>query len=493
MELRELWSALRAGWWIAAVGLVVGGVAALGMSLLVTPQYTTHTQLFISSTAPSSEAFQAAQFSVKRAASYTPLLTGQELAGRVVQRLKLNMTPSAVADEITATSVTDTVLLDVSVTDVSPQRAVRIAETLGTEFAGMVSELEAPQAGAPSAVSVRITQGPQLPAVPSSPMIPRNIGFGLLGGLLVGCAVAVIRGRLDTSVRTVDDACALTGAPPLGVIPWDKTVAKRHVFDWNRSAETAEAYRHLCTNLQLLDGGAPPRTIMISSAIASEGRTTTAINLALALVEVDRKVTIVEADLRRPQVAGYLEVAGGVGLANILGGSADLSDALQPYGDGRLSVLAAGPPPRNPSELLATGQMSTVLAKLQADNDFVLLIAPPLLPVADAGRLAVLSDGVLLCVGYGESSGAQVKAAARKIRGAGARILGVVLGAVPVRAAGRGDATYTYYGAGVYGSATPQGRDVAVLRPGVPASSSSADGPDGSAGDREPAGREFDR
>jgi receptor protein-tyrosine kinase len=441
MELRELWSALRAGWWVAVIGLLVGGVAALGVSLIMTPLYTAQTQLFISTTTSSSEVFQGSQFSEKRAASYAELLSGAELAGRVALRLQLPMTPQELTKEITATPVTGTVLIDVAVTDASPQRAVQIAEAYGAEFATMVSDLETPAVGALSPVRVNVTDAPEVPRSASFPDIPRNIAFGLLVGLLVGCAVVIVRSRLDDCVKDAEEVSDLAGAPLIGVIPRDKALATEHVIEGNAFTDAAEAFRHLCANVQLLDGGAPPRVIMVSSPIASEGRTTTAINLALALVEVDRKVAIIEADLRRPQVARFLGVGGGVGLSSVLRGSADLSDARQRYGEGGLTVVPAGPIPPNPSELIASSEMTTLLDKLRAENDFVLVLAPALLPVADASRLAVLTDGVLLCARYGGSSRDQLRSAARKVRGVGGRTLGVVLNLVPHRVAVQGDVT----------------------------------------------------
>ena len=118
---------------------------------------------------------------------------------------------------------------------------------------------------------------------------------------------------------------------------------------------------------------------MVSSALPSEGKTTAVVNLGLALADAGRRVTIVEADLRKPKVTRYLGMVGGVGLTNILAGTADLEEVVQRYGTGELSVIAAGPTPPNPGELLASSHMFSLLDKLRAANDFVLVDAPPLL------------------------------------------------------------------------------------------------------------------
>jgi receptor protein-tyrosine kinase len=145
-------------------------------------------------------------------------------------------------------------------------------------------------------------------------------------------------------------------------------------------------------------------------------------------------VTIVEADLRKPKVTRYLGMVGGVGLTNILAGTADLDEVIQRYGSEELSVIAAGPTPPNPGELLASSHMFALLDKLRAENDFVLVDAPPLLPVADSTGLAVFMDGVLLSVRYGSTRKEQLQQAAATLERVGAKTLGVILNIVPPKA-----------------------------------------------------------
>ena len=183
---------------------------------------------------------------------------------------------------------------------------------------------------------------------------------------------------------------------------------------------------------------------MITSALPAEGKTTAVINLALALVAAGRKVTIVEADLRKPMVTRCLGMVGGAGLTNILSGAAEVDDVIQGYGRGGLHVIAAGPMPPNPGELLSSSQMVSLIEKLRAANDFVLVDAPPLLPVADSSGLSVIMDGVLLSVRYGRTTKEQLRQAATTLRRVGARTLGVVLNMVPPRAEAASALGYGY-------------------------------------------------
>jgi receptor protein-tyrosine kinase len=173
---------------------------------------------------------------------------------------------------------------------------------------------------------------------------------------------------------------------------------------------------------------------MVSSAVPSEGKTTVVVNLALALVDAGRKVTIIEADLRKPKVSRYLGMVGGVGLTNVLAGTAEVDEVIQTYGPDGLSVIAAGPTPPNPGELLASSHMFTLVDKLRGQNDFVLVDAPPLLPVADSSGLAVMMDGVLLSVRYGSTTKDQLRQAAATLDRVGAKTLGVILNIVPPNA-----------------------------------------------------------
>src|SRR4051794_38647002 len=133
-------NALRVAWWLPVVGLVVGAGTALSLSLLATPLYSAHTQLFVSTTdsRSTSEVFQGSQFSQQRVASYAQLLGGEELAKRVIASQRLDLTPQQLAQMVSATAVPDTVLLDVTVTDVDPARAQRIATAVGSEFTKLV-------------------------------------------------------------------------------------------------------------------------------------------------------------------------------------------------------------------------------------------------------------------------------------------------------------------------------------------------------------------
>jgi len=449
VDLRDAIAAARAGWFLPLIGLLFGAALAAAMSLLVTPQYTASSQLFVSTTDGTSTqaAYQGSQFSEGRVQSYVQLLTSEQLAERVIASMGLSMTPHELQDQVVATAVPDTVVLSVEVTNPSPERARDLVAAIDSQFTAIVTELETPTTNSTVTVpgsattqassvpvKVAVIDAPDVATAPSSPQLYFNIAVGAVVGLVIGFLGAYLRVRLDQSVRDPELAAALTGAPVMGLITRDPVLEKQHVLEPNSQLPIAEGFRQLRTNLQFVDVDHPPKVILVTSAVAGEGKTTMALNLAVTLAEGGDRVTLVEADLRRPRITRYLGLVGGAGLTNVLVGNADLEDMLQPVGDSALTVIAAGPTPPNPSQLLASAQMQALITELRATSDFVIIDAPPLLPVSDASGAAVLVDGVLLSVHYGVTRRDQLEQAAATLDRVGAKMLGIVLNLVPVRA-----------------------------------------------------------
>ena len=258
--------------------------------------------------------------------------------------------------------------------------------------------------------------------------------------------LAVLRDSLDTSIKRVEDLQKITGAGTLGMIAFDHDAQKSPlVTAIDPTSQRSESFRTLRTNLQFVDIDHPPRTVVITSAVAGEGKSTTACNLAITLAQAGIRVALVESDLRRPKIAEYLGVEGSVGLTSVLIGRASLDDALQTWGRSGLAVLASGPIPPNPSELLGSGHMVALLRQLQQRFDVVIIDAPPLLPVTDAAVLSRICDGAVIVVRYGRTKREQLERTAKALSTVDARILGTVMNMAPTK----GPDAYAYgYGYG---------------------------------------------
>jgi len=200
----------------------------------------------------------------------------------------------------------------------------------------------------------------------------------------------------------------------------------------------------LRTNMQYIEVDHDQKVFVVTSSLPEEGKSTTAVNLAVTLALTNQRVALIECDLRRPLIAKRLGLDGAVGTTSVLIGRVTLHEAMQRYGDTGLDVLACGPIPPNPSELLQSKAMETLLAQLRAEYDIVLLDAPPLLPVTDAALLAAQADGALIVVRHGKTSRDQLGHALERLDAVDAKTLGVVFNMVAPRRRGGDVYSYSY-------------------------------------------------
>ena len=309
----------------------------------------------------------------------------------------------------------------------------------------MVRELETPEDGTMPDARVVVEQRASIPEEPVSPKSTRNLLVGLAIGVLLGIGLGFLRDRLDNTVKERQTLEEITGVGLVGSIPLDKERRKEPAisFDSDNSA-IAEAFRKLRTNLQFLAVDNPPRVIVITSSVPNEGKSTTAINIALALAEGDHNVVLVDGDLRRPRLDKYLDLVGGVGFSTVLAGRASLDDVLQKTRFPKLTVLTSGAVPPNPSELLGSLAAQKVFAELRSRFDYVVVDSCPLLAVTDAAILAADADGVLLVARFGKTKREQLTHAVRNLRDVGAPLLGAIFAMTPAR--GNSSYSSSYYG-----------------------------------------------
>jgi capsular exopolysaccharide synthesis family protein len=276
--------------------------------------------------------------------------------------------------------------------------------------------------------------------------------LGLLLGLALGVGLAVLREVLNTKIRGVDDVENLTSAPVLGAIAYDPEVVDRPLIT-QESPQSArsEAYRRLRTNIQFLGVDGTERAIVLTSSLPGEGKSSTAINLAITMAAAGSRVALVDADLRRPSLAKYLGIEGSAGLTTVLIGRANVTDVIQPWGNGNLDVITSGQVPPNPSELLGSARMAGLITHLTDSYDMVLIDAAPLLPVTDAAILARLVGGAVIVVGANTLHKQQLIGAFETLRAVSARMLGIVVNRVPAQASGHYGYSYDEY------TSTPDG------------------------------------
>lgn len=280
-------------------------------------------------------------------------------------------------------------------------------------------------------------------AVPTVPVSPRPVSAGMLGlaaGLVIGVGLAFVFDLLDDSIRTREEATAVLGAEPLGLIP--------RVADWKRDEDakvvtisepdsvTSESFRSLRTGVRFAALSRGANVIMVTSPGASEGKSFVATNLAVVAAEAGQRVVLVDADLRRPRTHRFVRLTNHEGLTTAMLGERAIADLLRrpiwPRVAGRLAVLTSGPVPPNPSELLGMERMAQLIATLRTMADLVIVDSAPAVPVTDAAVLASQCDAVLVVVRARSTSRRASRVAMERLRAVGANVLGFVLnGAAP--------------------------------------------------------------
>ncbi|MGW3742135.1 polysaccharide biosynthesis tyrosine autokinase [Streptomyces sp. NPDC005146] len=459
MDLHGFLKALAGRWPTVVVCLVLAIGAALAATSFSTPVYEARTQLFVATRTgeDSAELNQGQTFSQARVQSYAAIVTTRQVTRPVVKELRLRTTPEELASRITAVAPLNTVLIDITVRDTKPERAARIANAVAQQFSAAVERLETPKRAPDSErsrnsrtrdgvspVSLGVTQEAVAPTGPVSPRPLLNLAAGVLSGLLLGAGLVALRETLDTTLKTSEALGEFTALPGLGTIPFDRNVPRQPLVSAEGHSKRAEAFRKLRTNLQFSQVNDRPRIIVVTSSMPGEGKTNTAVNLALSLAEAGVSTCLVDADLRRPCVAPAFGLVQDAGLTTVLIGQARIEDVTQKVG-GRLSVLASGAVPPNPTELLASARMEEVLRELADTYEVVILDTAPLLPVADTVGLASLAQGALLVVRAAKTSRDQVRTATESLDCVGVRVLGTVFSMAPVPKGGR-YGTYGSYG-----------------------------------------------
>ena len=450
MTLSDFLRLLRRSWLLILIPALLGGGGGAAVALLSDPVYRSSAQLFVSvqPTAPDvTELAQGNSAAQQKVNSYVAVVRSARVLQPVIDTLGLDTDVDTLAEHISATANVNTVLIDVSAEDGDPAQARRIAGAVVSSFTNVVTEqLEKPTAGGASLVRVETIQPATVPQTPASPSVPKDVALGLAIGLAAGVFLALLRQTLDTKVRSQSDVEGATDAPVLGAIGFDPGAEKQPlIVQSDPKNPRAESFRSLRTNVQFVEMEEDRRTITITSALPSEGKSTTAANLAVAMAENGAKVILVDADLRRPRVADLMGIEGAAGLTDVLVGLAELDDVTIPWGRGGLRVLPAGQIPPNPSELLGGRAMKTLVDLLADEYDFVVFDAPPLLPVTDAAILTRITGGALMISSVGRATQNQLRSACDALASVGARTLGIVMTMVPTKHDGAYGTYYAYY------------------------------------------------
>ncbi|GGD15092.1 polysaccharide biosynthesis tyrosine autokinase [Nocardioides daphniae] len=466
MELKDYVRLLRNHW--RGVLTIVVLCVALGALWTATrsPIYAANANGFVTTSTTDENTSLASvndSLAKSKATSFLQIARSRAVAERVIDDLGLTESPASLVNSIEAIQPPDTVLLQITARASTPERAVELADAWVSSLAETVEEIQNPQGRGTAPLRIMPVEAADLPSSPVSPDPVRNLALSLLVGLLLGFGYAVLRGTFDRRLMNKREIEEKFSVSVVGQIPATDLLNRGNSGNAQLAVDAdtriigqgpaSEAFRKLRTNLTYMDVDNPPRIIVVSSPMPGDGKSTVSANLVAAIERSGQSVILVDGDLRRPMVAASLGLVEGVGLTDVLTGKIGIEDALQriPGHDG-LRVLAAGPVPPNPSELLGSQAMRNLLARLSQDS-IVVIDAPPLLPVTDGAILAARTDGALIVISSGKTKDHHLESALEHLNRVDAKTLGVIVNRVPQKRKVLGYGTYGSYGGyGSYGS-----------------------------------------
>ncbi len=284
--------------------------------------------------------------------------------------------------------------------------------------------------------NIRIIDRAEVPRGPSGPNLSRSLAMSILFGLLGGIGLAFFFEYLDDSIKDPDDLEKHVQLPflaPIPIIkPKNKSTLPEMIAFKESKAPSAEGYRSARTSIIFSSPDAPPGAILVTSSGPEEGKTTTAVNLAITMANAGKKVLLVDADLRKPRLHQVFGLKNDLGLSNLLTERTDVTAAVHQTAIAKLSLITSGPIPPNPAELLGSQRMRNLIATLRTGFEFIIFDCPPVISVTDASVLASTVDGIVLVVKAGKTSHRIVNRAKKRLEDVRGKILGVILNSVNV-------------------------------------------------------------
>ena len=340
MNFGSFWVVVVRGWVIILISFLAGILAAALGTVLATPMYRSTTVLFVSSAATPGDLgslYQGGLFTQQQILSYAEIISSPAILNPTIAGLRLNSSSERLQDQVTVITPPETSLISVSVDDPSPSEAQRIANEIGRQSSEVLPSLETVGAKGTPTVKVSVIREGGLPAAPYTPKKALNVVLGGMLGLILGVLIVLIRHLSDRTVRTSAQVETITRAAVLSEIPASVWKPKLQIFSDTDEVFSPghESFYRLRMNLQAVHGTGRNTSIVVTSANSGEGKSVTAVNLAMALAETRGTVVLIDADLRQPSIVRLLKLDDPPGLSEVLRGDLALDEVLLRRESGR--------------------------------------------------------------------------------------------------------------------------------------------------------------
>lgn len=474
LDIGRLIRAIMDRAWLVVLSTVLCvAIAIAGTYFLIAPQYQASAKFYVNNNSrlpgDSTASMSSGDLSTSRnlVDSYLVILNTKETIEEVIDYAGGGLSYKSIKKMIAAQAVNETEIFEVTVTSDDPEEALQIANAIVAVLPQRISTII-------DGTSAKVVETAVLPESPSSPSYPKNAVIGAFVGFALIATYIVLREIFDITIRNEEDVglCCkhpiLTAVPDMTVIGkggsyYDTAKKKKggaysinaqqkraSLMGKNISFAAAEAYKLLRTKLQFSFADENScRVIGLSSSLSGEGKSLTSINLAYTLSQLNKKVILIDCDMRRPTLAEKLGILKAPGLSSVLTGQSNLDELLQMCnlkGEERaFHVITAGQNPPNPVELLSSARMEAVLATLRKYYDYVILDLPPVGVVTDAMAVAKKTDGMLLVVRQNYCNRIALAEAIRQFAFIDSKILGVVVNCTVESGRGYGKSYYKRY------------------------------------------------
>lgn len=435
IDLKELLQLLKKrALFIAFITILCTGISGVVSFYIFAPVYQTYTTLMIGR--PQEYAgkieYDDVLLNQKLVSTYGEIVKSRIIADELIEKLKLNLTYEKLGKKINVTLLKDTEIIKISVKDKDRKMAAKIANEIAGVFIKYVAQIMHIE-------NIQIIDKAEVPLKPIKPRPIINMIVTFIVASMISTCAVIIREYLDNTIKSSEEIEKKFNLPVVGIVPKllkaqgnNSKNNDKIIIHKDQNPLIIEAFRTLRTNIQFSGIDKALKNILITSSIAAEGKTVTSINLAYSISRTEKKVILIDCDLRKPKIHDYFDILNSTGLTTALATKIDYKNFIQVIYEGKLDLLTSGPIPPNPSELLGSKRMQLLLERVKQDYDVVILDSPSAGIVTDAAVLSTKVDGTIFVCEVGRTEMEEVNTAKAALENVNANIIGVILNKVAI-------------------------------------------------------------